>query len=184
MNDGQTLGFGTLLRRARRAAGLTQEEVAEHTGVSVRTISDLERGVNHSPHTDTIDRLAGALGLQGTQSAAFAAAARGLRASASPGLVPASRVGLGSMAPFVGRNRELALLDGIWPDRGRRSSCWQGSLASARRASYGSPAPEQPGWASRCWRAAASGAVARSPTRRSWPRSKGTSPTRQGHNNG
>jgi DNA-binding XRE family transcriptional regulator len=36
--------FGELLRDHRRAAELTQEELAERAGVSVRTVSDLERG--------------------------------------------------------------------------------------------------------------------------------------------
>lgn len=36
--------LGTLLRRHRRAAGMTLEEVAETSGVSARAISDMERG--------------------------------------------------------------------------------------------------------------------------------------------
>jgi transcriptional regulator with XRE-family HTH domain len=38
-------GFGDLLRRHRLAAGLTQEELAAQAGLSVRGLSDLERGV-------------------------------------------------------------------------------------------------------------------------------------------
>ncbi|HZS92938.1 MAG TPA: helix-turn-helix transcriptional regulator [Chloroflexota bacterium] len=37
MGRDSPLSFGTLLRRARRAAGLTQEELAERSSVSVRT---------------------------------------------------------------------------------------------------------------------------------------------------
>ena len=95
--------FGTLLRRARRAAGLTQEEVAERAGVSVRTISDLERGVSHTPHTDTVTLLAEALGLQDRDRAAFMAAAGRLRAPAS--LVPPAQ----SMIPVGRRPRPGAL---------------------------------------------------------------------------
>ena len=39
------IGIGDVLRRLRLARGLTQELLAERTGLSVRGISDLERGV-------------------------------------------------------------------------------------------------------------------------------------------
>ncbi len=41
--------FGSLLRRYRRAAGLTQEALAERALLSVFTISALERGANQAP---------------------------------------------------------------------------------------------------------------------------------------
>jgi DNA-binding XRE family transcriptional regulator len=41
--------FGTLLRRYRLAAGLTQEELAERARLSVRAITDLERGARWVP---------------------------------------------------------------------------------------------------------------------------------------
>ena len=53
--------FGTLLRHYRRAAELTQEELAERAGISVRSISDLERGSAHRPRRDTVDMLIRAL---------------------------------------------------------------------------------------------------------------------------
>ena len=37
-------GFGALLQRYRRAAGLTQEALAERAGTSARGISDREGG--------------------------------------------------------------------------------------------------------------------------------------------
>lgn len=55
--------FGELLRRARLAAGLTQEELAEQAGLSARGISDLERGARRTPRRDTIALLAEALQL-------------------------------------------------------------------------------------------------------------------------
>src|SRR5882672_895779 len=55
--------FGMLLREHRRAAGLTQEQLAERAGVSPRSISELERGGRHVPRRDTVALLAGALGL-------------------------------------------------------------------------------------------------------------------------
>ena len=38
--------FGSLLRRLRIGAGLTQEELAAAARVSPRTVSDLERGIS------------------------------------------------------------------------------------------------------------------------------------------
>jgi predicted ATPase/transcriptional regulator with XRE-family HTH domain len=56
-------GFGGLLRRFRAAAGLTQEELADRAGLSVRGISDLERGLHRRPQPETVRRLVDALGL-------------------------------------------------------------------------------------------------------------------------
>ncbi len=53
--------FGDVLRRQRRAAGLTQEELAERAGVSPRTIGDIERGIARSYRHDTVHLLADAL---------------------------------------------------------------------------------------------------------------------------
>jgi len=108
------VAFGTLLRRHRRSAGLTQEEVAERAGVSVRTISDLEREVRHAPHKDTVVLLADALGLQVTDRAAFESAAGRLRASLSLAPPGSDRVDMAAgmaVSPLVGRQRELALLE-------------------------------------------------------------------------
>jgi transcriptional regulator with XRE-family HTH domain len=69
--------FGGLLRRLRTDAGLTQEELAEAAGVSTRSVSDLERGVNLTARKDTARLLADALGLAGPVRAEFEAAARG-----------------------------------------------------------------------------------------------------------
>jgi tetratricopeptide (TPR) repeat protein/transcriptional regulator with XRE-family HTH domain len=54
---------GIRLRRARAAAGLSQEELADRSGVSVRTISDLERGRTRRPYPRSIRLLATALRL-------------------------------------------------------------------------------------------------------------------------
>ena len=53
--------FAALLRRYRRAAGLTQEELAERARLSVRGITDLERGARLNPHKETVHLLAEAL---------------------------------------------------------------------------------------------------------------------------
>ncbi len=74
---------GTLLKRYRRAAGLTQEALAEQAGISADTISELERGVNLRPRTDTIELLADALGLAPAERARLHQVARGQMASAA-----------------------------------------------------------------------------------------------------
>ena len=50
MTAGCQAGFGKLLRDRRVTAGLTQEQVAERSGLSVRAISDIERGRAARPH--------------------------------------------------------------------------------------------------------------------------------------
>ena len=74
--------FGGLLRQLRTDAGLTQEELAEAAGLSPRSVSDLERGINLTARKDTARLLAGALNLTGPARAEFEAVARG-RSSAS-----------------------------------------------------------------------------------------------------
>jgi hypothetical protein len=68
-------GFGAELRARRRKAGLSQEELAERSGLSVRTIGNLERSRARWPHRGTLHRLAGALDLHGAARAEFLAAA-------------------------------------------------------------------------------------------------------------
>src|SRR5215472_7068242 len=84
MNTLPTSDIGTLLRRHRRAARLTQEELAERAGVSVDAISALERDVSRAPHKDTIELLAEALQLSGPERGAFEAAARHAATPAPP----------------------------------------------------------------------------------------------------
>ncbi|KAA9378289.1 helix-turn-helix domain-containing protein [Microbispora cellulosiformans] len=52
-----------MLRRHRHAARLTLEQLAEASGVSARTLSDMERGRSKGPQHRTVTALAGALGL-------------------------------------------------------------------------------------------------------------------------
>jgi predicted ATPase/DNA-binding XRE family transcriptional regulator len=68
--------FGTLLKRYRMAAGLTQEALAERANLSTRAISDLERGLSRAPRYDTLDLLTTAMSLSAEQRAALFAAAR------------------------------------------------------------------------------------------------------------
>ena len=56
-------GFGELLRQYRLACGLSQEELAERSGLAVRTIANMERGRTARPHRRSVRSLADALGL-------------------------------------------------------------------------------------------------------------------------
>jgi membrane protein implicated in regulation of membrane protease activity/DNA-binding XRE family transcriptional regulator len=77
-SSGELPSFGELLKRHRLAAGLTQEALAERARLSVRAISDLERGLHRTPQRDTAQLLAEALQLSPQDRAAFEAAARRL----------------------------------------------------------------------------------------------------------
>ena len=75
MIEGQ-LGFGALLRRYRMRAGLTQAALAAEAGLSLRGISDLERGLRRVPYPATVKRLVATLGLGMAEQAALRAAKR------------------------------------------------------------------------------------------------------------
>jgi WD40 repeat protein/transcriptional regulator with XRE-family HTH domain len=77
MAEQLALGFGGLLRQLRAEAELTQEELAEAAGLSPRSVSDLERGINRTARKDTAELLAGALGIAESARPLFVAAARG-----------------------------------------------------------------------------------------------------------
>jgi tetratricopeptide (TPR) repeat protein/transcriptional regulator with XRE-family HTH domain len=112
--------FGALLRDYRSAANITQEELAERSGISVQAIGALERGVRRAPRPSTIEFLAGALKLDSSQHAALVAAARGGRRDrdAEPGPAAATRTLPRDVASFTGRVRELNdLLTAVSPGR-------------------------------------------------------------------
>lgn len=116
----RALAFGALLKRYRLAAGLTQEALAEQARLSVRGISDLERGVRRAPRLETIHLLAAALHLSARQITLVLAAAHPSERLSPPlpdraGSRPASPTiaqgaAGGVLIPFVGRAGELDLL--------------------------------------------------------------------------
>jgi transcriptional regulator with XRE-family HTH domain len=63
--------FGTLLREVRHTAGLTQEDLAAASGLSVRAISDLECGRARYPHFRSVRLLADALKVADNDRAAL-----------------------------------------------------------------------------------------------------------------
>ena len=103
--------FAGLLRKLRTQTRLTQEELAQAAGLSPRSVSDLERGVNRTAHKDTARLLADALQLTGPARAQFEAVARG-RDPGGPGtgVAAATRTLPRDIASFTGRQRELAEL--------------------------------------------------------------------------
>jgi WD40 repeat protein/transcriptional regulator with XRE-family HTH domain len=68
--------FGERLRAYRAAARLSQEQLGERSGVSVRAIGDIERGRTRWPYRDSVHRLADALGLTGREREDLLALAR------------------------------------------------------------------------------------------------------------
>ncbi|MFJ8912771.1 NB-ARC domain-containing protein [Amycolatopsis sp. NPDC102389] len=83
---GRISTFKALLKGYRVRAGLTQEELAEGSGVSVRAISDMERGIAKSPQRRTIEALAAPLSLTDEELTGLQKAARQGR---SPAPAPA-----------------------------------------------------------------------------------------------
>lgn len=109
--------FAGFLRKLRTDAGLTQEELAEAAGVSVRSVSDLERGITRTARKDTARRLADALGLSGAARAEFEAVARGrsqafaqAAGAATGGAEAARRTLPRDISSFTGREPELRAL--------------------------------------------------------------------------
>lgn len=52
-----------MLRELRQKLGLTQEQLAERSGIDQTTISTLERDSNANPTWDTVSKIARALGV-------------------------------------------------------------------------------------------------------------------------
>ncbi|GAB3450531.1 XRE family transcriptional regulator [Actinophytocola sediminis] len=103
--------FGGQLLRHRRAAGLTQEGLAEASGVSVRALRDLERGRAHAAQRRTAEIIADALRLTGQDRREFLDAARQgrRRVSRSPALTALSELSI-DVPVLIGRDQELAQL--------------------------------------------------------------------------
>ncbi|WP_205327315.1 BTAD domain-containing putative transcriptional regulator [Glycomyces sp. YM15] len=69
--------FGPLLKSHRERRGLTQRDLAGHSGLSLAAIRDLEQGRSRHPRRDSVHGLAVALGLSNQDEARFLAAAVG-----------------------------------------------------------------------------------------------------------
>ena len=85
MSERPAIQYAELLRQLRAERGLTQEELASAAGISPRTISDLERGINQTPRRATAELLADALRLPEPGREQFMTAARRRPADADAG---------------------------------------------------------------------------------------------------
>ena len=143
MSEQPATEYAGLLRQLRAEAGLTQEDLAAAAGVSPRTVSDLERGVNLTPRRATAELLADALHLTGDERAQFMAASRkrpakpprpadapGAPGAVSPGAsgpdddADASNavwIESAASAAFVDREDELGVLREAWSSARDRS---------------------------------------------------------------
>jgi predicted ATPase/DNA-binding XRE family transcriptional regulator len=115
-----------LIRRYRLQAGITQEELAGRSGLSVRAISDLERSLRTAPRMETLRMLASALELAPESRMSLFAAARPEYLAAAvpapvepfrekfPRLLESGRSAL-PIPPtrLVGRDRELSQLESL-----------------------------------------------------------------------
>ncbi|MGI8485301.1 MAG: ATP-binding protein, partial [Thermomicrobiales bacterium] len=100
--------FRWMLRQYRLSSGLTQEELGELVGVSVRDLSDLERGVDSFPRKEVLERLAAALGLHNEDLQVFKKAARKRLESTIPHVTRKSGKPPLPLTSLVGREREVA----------------------------------------------------------------------------
>jgi len=102
--------LGARLRGYRVAAWLSQEALAERSGLSVRGLSDLERGISRTPRRETLAVLVDALGLsveERRQLEGMAHRRTGPRSEGQQGGPPAV---LHLLTPLLGRETAMAAL--------------------------------------------------------------------------
>jgi predicted ATPase/DNA-binding XRE family transcriptional regulator len=102
--------FAALLRQRRRAAALTQAELASLAGLAVRTVREAEHGRTTRPQRTTAVLLADALGLTGEDRAGFLGAARGEGRSVPRPRVASPTYRAHAPPSLVGRASEVAQL--------------------------------------------------------------------------
>ena len=105
----EDVSLGALLRRHRRATGMTLEELAGRSGVSTRAISDMERGHTRAPQQRTLRSLVDALGVVPPDRDAVLAAAAAVRERRAPwvsGFCELPR----DVADFTARDSEMEAL--------------------------------------------------------------------------
>ncbi|MGD9711005.1 MAG: helix-turn-helix domain-containing protein [Thermomicrobiales bacterium] len=115
MKGQSVVSLGVLLKGYRLAAALSQEELAGRSGVSVRTISDLERGIRDTARLETVRLLATGLGLtQEDRATLIAASIAGMAADlpktwsgSLPGNLPAPP------NPLIGRDALVREIVGL-----------------------------------------------------------------------
>jgi DNA-binding SARP family transcriptional activator/DNA-binding XRE family transcriptional regulator len=122
VSGGGAARFGVLLRAHRRAAGLTQQQLADLAEVSVGTLRDLEQGRTCHPRPGSAARLAAALGLDASQAEQLPQQPR----------VQAARVQEGAAVVRHGqRVARPAAIDGVWVQVLGPLAAWRGGALVA-----------------------------------------------------
>jgi tetratricopeptide (TPR) repeat protein/DNA-binding XRE family transcriptional regulator len=135
--------FGVLLRWYRLASGLSQEELAERAGLSVRALANMERGQTRRPHKRSVRLLAEAMALPELERLNLDRASRLVACDAPmPGpavtgeVIPAAGHAVPRELPapvgdFTGRSAELDELSNLMAGGGGRALviCAVGGMA-------------------------------------------------------
>jgi predicted ATPase/DNA-binding XRE family transcriptional regulator len=119
--------FSELLRQQRRAAGYSQEDLAERAGLSVGAIGSLEQGLRRAPHRDTVKALADALDMPQSKRQQFeeaAAPGRG-RKPRDVSNLPAS------LTSFIARD-EVNEIEGLLADHRLLTIVGSGGIGKTR----------------------------------------------------
>ncbi|MFD9698097.1 NB-ARC domain-containing protein [Lentzea sp. NPDC059081] len=109
-SDFMISAFGEALLRYRRAAGLSQADLARKSGMSVRALRDLERGRASSAQERSSELLADALGLLGDERWLFLLLAQESRKRVTKPIDPTMLYSLPVVGDLVGREQELEKL--------------------------------------------------------------------------
>ncbi|MFI6879995.1 helix-turn-helix domain-containing protein [Streptomyces sp. NPDC050400] len=127
MTGSASSSFAAVLREMRVACGLTLEELSEKSGVSDRSIGNMERGHTLAPRRRTVAALVDAMGLPTEQRRTLTRLAQASRspvpASAALAAVSGAAIASGRLAPpprrppvFVGREDEVRSLAAVLRD--------------------------------------------------------------------
>jgi transcriptional regulator with XRE-family HTH domain/tetratricopeptide (TPR) repeat protein len=122
-------GFGAAVRSFRESTGQTQEELAERSSVSVRTIRDLEAGRITSPRPSTLRQIASVI--DASQAAGAAPSDADPVGGGGPAQLP------GDLRDFTGRDDEVIGLEvrlAIGPGAAPRVAAIVGSGGSGKTA--------------------------------------------------
>jgi transcriptional regulator with XRE-family HTH domain len=102
--------FGAVLQRLRRTAGLSQQELAERAGLSLRGIADLERGARRNPYPATVRRLMQALDLNEADRTSLLIGAAVHESVTDPTQVVSAGTLPRPLSSFIGRERAKTTL--------------------------------------------------------------------------
>jgi transcriptional regulator with XRE-family HTH domain len=113
------LSFGRLLKRLRKAHGLSQQALAQQAYCALDTIKKIEQGLRR-PSRQLAEQFADCLALSGDERAAFLAAARAVathETAARRTTAPRRQATLPHQAtPLIGRTAELSALAALFAE--------------------------------------------------------------------